>query len=273
MGDLRYVLLSNPVDEVAFALPGASAASLVPALRTCLEKGVTARLVLEVPDIEIDRPKFESLGGLPVVSFERVPTPGLGIVAKRLIDIAGALVGLIACGLVYVLYGPRIRRQSPGPVLFKQSRVGRNGRPLVLYKFRTMVDGAEAQRDALAKDNEMEGPVFKIKDDPRITPLGKRMRARHLDELPQFWSVLKGEMSLVGTRPPTPDEVACYDFEHHARLGWKPGLTGMWQVNGHVKRFEDIVRLDRQYIESWSLGLDFKILAQTVRKVVRAQGV
>jgi lipopolysaccharide/colanic/teichoic acid biosynthesis glycosyltransferase len=120
----------------------------------------------------------------------------------------------------------------------------------------------------------MQGPIFTVRDDPRMTPLGRHLRARHLDELPQFWNVVRGDMSLVGTRPPTPDEVARCDLSHHARLGWKPGLTGTWQVNGNgkVKSFEDVVRLDRQYVDNWSLGLDLKILAQAVRKVPRTEG-
>jgi exopolysaccharide biosynthesis polyprenyl glycosylphosphotransferase len=272
LADLPRILVARPVDEVAFALPAAASAALGPALRTCVEKGVTARVILDVPACDRGHVRFESLDGLPVMSVHTTPPPGLQLVLKRVFDITGAIVGLVLCGLLYVVYGMRIRRQSPGPLLFRQTRIGQNGRPFVLYKFRTMVDGAERRQASLAAANELEGPVFKIRDDPRVTPLGKRMRARHLDEFPQFWNVLAGDMSLVGTRPPTPDEVARYDLRHHARLAWKPGLTGMWQVNGSVRSFEDIVRLDREYIENWSLGLDLKILARTLRKMIRAEG-
>jgi exopolysaccharide biosynthesis polyprenyl glycosylphosphotransferase len=273
LADLRRILLTHPVDEVAFALPAAASATLGAAVQACVEKGVTARVILDLPGVERGHVQFEALDDLPVMSVHTTPAPGLQLVFKRLFDIAGAVLGLGLCGILYALYGLRIRRQSPGPLLFRQTRIGQNGRQFVLYKFRTMVDGAEGRQASLADANELEGPVFKIRDDPRVTRVGKRMRARHLDEFPQFWNVLAGDMSLVGTRPPTPDEVARYDFRHHARLAWKPGLTGMWQVEGRVENFEDIVRLDREYIENWSLRLDLKILARTVRKMVRAEGV
>ena len=272
--DLREILVSRPVDEVAFALPGAPAELLAPALRICLEKGVTARIVVDVPEVHHRHMSVEMLRDLPVLSFPATPPLGAAIVLKRAMDVLGALAGLAVFGIVYCLYGRRIRRESPGPVLFKQTRIGQNGRRFVLYKFRTMANGAQAEQTRLARANEMHGPIFKVKDDPRITPVGRSLRARYLDELPQFWNVLRGEMSLVGTRPPTPDEVDRYHLSDHGRLAWKPGLTGMWQVNGNrdVPDFDDVVRLDREYIENWSLGLDLKILARTVGKVLRAEG-
>jgi lipopolysaccharide/colanic/teichoic acid biosynthesis glycosyltransferase len=214
------------------------------------------------------------LRDLPVLSFPTTPPLGAAIAVKRAMDVLGAVAGLVVFGVVYCLYGWRIRRESPGPVLFKQARIGQNGRWFVLYKFRTMANGAQTEQARLAGTNEMQGPMFKMRDDPRITPVGKRLRARYLDELPQFWNVLRGEMSLVGTRPPTPEEVASYHLSDHGRLAWKPGLTGLWQVNGsgEVQNFDDVVRLDREYIEKWSLGLDLMILARTVGKMIRAEG-
>ena len=193
---------------------------------------------------------------------------------KRVIDVAGAIAGLAAFGVAYLWYAPRIRRESPGPALFSQRRVGLNGRLFRLYKFRTMFLETPEDPRALASLNEMRGPIFKIRDDPRITPLGKKLRARHLDELPQVWNVLRGEMSLVGTRPPTVDEVEHYRPHHRRRLSMKPGITGLWQISGNeaVSDFETIVELDCRYIDSWSLWLDLRILGRTVVKVLGASG-
>jgi exopolysaccharide biosynthesis polyprenyl glycosylphosphotransferase len=271
--DLRACLMAWPVDEVAFAVP-AGWASVGPAVHTCLEKGVTARVVLDTPEAWRGRASVEMLDDLPVLSYQTTPPPSAAMVAKRCIDVVGALVGLLACVVAYCTFGRRIRRASGGPVMFRQTRIGQNGRPFTLYKFRTMRMGAETERSALVAANAMQGPLFKVRDDPRVTPVGRMLRARYLDELPQFWNVLRGDMSLVGTRPPTPDEVARYDLRHHARLAWRPGLTGMWQVkgNGAVRSFEDVLRLDREYVENWSLRLDLAILARTVRKVLHAEG-
>jgi exopolysaccharide biosynthesis polyprenyl glycosylphosphotransferase len=272
--DLPGILVARPVDEVAFAAEELSLADLQNAVTVCAEKGVTARVVLDLPGVDVVSAAVEALDGLPVLSFQSTPAPGFDVLAKRAMDILGGLTGLAVFAIAYCLYGPRIRRTSRGPVLFKQTRVGQNGRPFVLYKFRTMVEGADRGLTALGACNQMIGPIFKIRDDPRVTPIGRWLRARHLDELPQFWNVLRGDMSLVGTRPPTLDEVGRYELRHHSRLAWKPGLTGMWQVagNGRIDDFDDVVRLDREYVRRWSLGLDLKILAKTIGKVVRAEG-
>jgi lipopolysaccharide/colanic/teichoic acid biosynthesis glycosyltransferase len=190
---------------------------------------------------------------------------------ERIIDVMGAAIGLVACAIAYLWYGLRLRREAGDSVLFRQQRVGQNGRRFMLCKFRTMCAGAEQIKAGLGGQNEMSGPIFKLKDDPRVTPTGRNLRRRHLDELPQFWNVLKGEMSLVGTRPPTGDETAAYLEHHHRRLSMKPGLTGLWQLNGNgvVKDFEEVVKLDCEYIDNWSLWLDCKIVAKTVAKVMR----
>jgi lipopolysaccharide/colanic/teichoic acid biosynthesis glycosyltransferase len=185
--------------------------------------------------------------------------------------VIGATLGLCACVIAYICYGRRLRRESGASVLFRQERVGWNGRRFTLYKFRTMRADSEQLKAALDARNEMNGPIFKLKDDPRVTPTGRKLRRRHLDELPQFWNVLRGDMSLVGTRPPTDDETAAYLEHHQRRLSIKPGLTGLWQLNGNgaVKDFEDVVKLDCEYIDNWSLWLDAKIVAKTVTKVMR----
>jgi len=190
-----------------------------------------------------------------------------------LIDNLGALVGLGVFSVMYLYYAPKIRRDSPGPAIFRQTRVGKHGRLFILYKFRTMYQDAEKLLQTLTAQNQMNGPIFKIKNDPRITTLGQRLRSSHVDELPQFWNVFRGDMSLVGTRPPTPEEVAQYLPSHHRRLSMKPGLTGLWQLNGNqVSDFAEIVRLDCQYIDEWSLYLDLKILVKTIQKTIRGTG-
>lgn len=196
------------------------------------------------------------------------------LLIKRIMDIAGALVGLVFAGIALIIFGPIIKHQSPGPIFFKQTRVGKNGRRFKLYKFRSMCVDAEAKQKELEKDNEMKGNMFKVADDPRIFPIGKFMRKYSIDELPQFFNILKGDMSLVGTRPPTEQEFVQYEAHHRARLGIKPGLTGMWQVSGrsNIKDFEEVVNLDTAYISNWNLGMDFRILVKTIAVVLKGNG-
>ena len=193
---------------------------------------------------------------------------------KRLMDIAGGIVGLALTAIAFVIFAPIIKIQSPGPVFFKQVRIGKNGRRFNFYKFRSMYVDAEERKAELMKDNEMSGNMFKMENDPRIIPIGHFMRKYSIDELPQFWNVLKGDMSLVVTLPPTEDEFLNYEYHHKARLGIKPGLTGMWQVSGRsdITDFEDVVALDTQYISNWSLGLDIMLLFKTIGVVLTGKG-
>jgi exopolysaccharide biosynthesis polyprenyl glycosylphosphotransferase len=193
---------------------------------------------------------------------------------KRAMDIVGSLIGLLFTGIAFLIFAPIIKLQSPGPVFYSQTRIGKNGRPFEIYKFRTMVVGADTMQAELMSQNEMNGHMFKMKEDPRIFGIGKFMRKFSIDELPQFYNVLKGEMSLVGTRPPTEEEFANYDLHHKARLSIKPGLTGMWQVSGRnqIHDFEEIVRLDTHYISNWSLGMDCRILFKTIIVVLTGKG-
>ena len=273
--DLPDVLHREPTDEVLFTVSPQDFSAVEPCLELCQEMGITSRVLFDLPRRAWTTEQLDWFEGQGVLSLEPVRRGLAALACKRLIDVAGALAGLAAFGVAYVWYASRIRRDSPGPALFSQPRVGFNGRLFRLYKFRTMFHappGVAGQ--SLAGRNEMRGPIFKVKDDPRITPLGKRLRARHLDELPQFWNVLRGEMSLVGTRPPMVDEVERYRPHHRRRLSMKPGITGLWQLNGNeaVSDFEKIVELDCQYIDSLSLWLDLRILGRTVVKVLQASG-
>ena len=176
--------------------------------------------------------------------------------------------------VVMLFIAPAVKLESPGPLIFKQKRVGKNGRYFYIYKVRSMYQDAEARKAELMEKNEMKGFMFKMTDDPRITKVGKFIRSTSIDELPQFWNVLKGDMSLVGTRPPTVDEWELYEPHHRARMSFRPGLTGMWQVSGrsNITDFEEVVKLDTQYISEWSLRLDVKILWQTVWSVFKSDG-
>jgi lipopolysaccharide/colanic/teichoic acid biosynthesis glycosyltransferase len=205
---------------------------------------------------------------------ETVPVGAIALAVKRLMDVAASVVGLVFCGFAYVMLARRIKRETRGSVIFRQTRVGRNGRLFTLYKFRTMDASAEEQHEELLEQNEMKGHIFKIRHDPRITPLGRTLRKLYIDELPQFWNVFRGEMSLVGTRPPTPSEVACYEPHHQRRLSMKPGVTGLWQLYGNdeVTDFEEIVELDCRYIDTWSLLQDCRIIFRTILRVARGGG-
>ena len=214
------------------------------------------------------------VGKYATVSFARNIYSTRQFIAKRALDLVGSTVGLVILGISYIFVAPLIKFDSKGPVFFVQKRVGKNGEIFDFYKYRSMYIDAEERKAALMKDNEMEGPMFKMKDDPRITKVGKFLRKTSIDELPQFWNVFKGDMSLVGTRPPTEQEFKEYEAAHKCRLAMVPGITGMWQVSGrsNIKEFDDIIKLDMQYIDNWSIWLDIKILFQTVGAVFTGRG-
>ncbi|WP_211176210.1 exopolysaccharide biosynthesis polyprenyl glycosylphosphotransferase [Brasilonema sp. UFV-L1] len=212
---------------------------------------------------------IESQGETPSKSqLEELPTthPSVRSWMKRFIDIIGSLVGLAITGILLIPIAAAIRLDSPGPIFFSQTRCGWMGRRFRIWKFRSMYIDAEARRAELEKQNQVQGAFFKIDNDPRITKVGNFLRRTSLDELPQFWNVLKGEMSLVGTRPPTPDEVERYEVPEWQRLDVKPGMTGEWQVNGRstIRKFEDVIRLDLQYQKNWNLMYDLKLIFRTV---------
>ena len=210
----------------------------------------------------------EEIAGYMVLSSSINIVSSWQLLVKRLMDIAGGLVGCIFTGIIYIFIAPIMKVKSPGPVFFSQVRMGKNGKPFKIYKFRSMyMDAEERKKELMEKNNIKDGLMFKMDDDPRIIKgIGHFIRKTSLDEFPQFWNILKGDMSLVGTRPPTMDEWDKYELHHRRRLAIKPGLTGMWQVSGRseITDFEEVVELDTKYIEQWSIGLDIKILFKTV---------
>lgn len=268
---LEYVR-TNVVDEVFII--GNTRTSSEALADELLELGVTVHFSLVHESYLRPNKVVEKCGRYLVMTTSMKIASRRELFAKRLMDIVGSLVGLVLMGIAFIIFAPIIKIQSPGPVFFAQTRVGKNGRKFKFYKFRTMVVDAEAKKKELEAQNEMQGQMFKMEDDPRIIPIGKFMRKFSIDELPQFWNILKGEMSLVGTRPPTVDEFEQYELHHKARLGIKPGLTGMWQVSGRneVTDFEEVVSLDTTYISNWSLGLDIKILFKTIQVVLTGKG-
>lgn len=196
------------------------------------------------------------------------------VLVKRLIDIVGAVIGLLLTGAVGLVLAPFLLMESPGPLIFKQKRVGVNGRIFDFYKFRSMYADAEERKKELMQQNEMQGLMFKMENDPRVTKVGAFIRKTSIDELPQFWNVLKGDMSLVGTRPPTIDEYQQYSYYQKRRISFRPGITGLWQISGRsdIKDFDEVVKLDLEYIDNWSLVLDFKIIFKTVGVVLCRDG-
>ena len=265
--------LAHVVDEVLLNI-NVSEAERTNLVDRFLEMGVTVHIQLNLSEQELPNSYVEQIGECSVLTTSIKTASTLQVFIKRTMDILGGLVGLLGTGILMVIFGPIIYIQSPGPIFFTQTRVGKNGRKFRIYKFRSMYMDAEERKKELMEQNKMNGLMFKMDDDPRIIPIGKFIRKFSIDEFPQFWNVLKGDMSLVGTRPPTVDEYEQYDPHHKVRLSIKPGLTGMWQVSGRsdITDFDDVVKLDNQYIREWSIRLDIKILFETVGAVLRSKG-
>ena len=235
------------------------------------EMGVTVHLKLANRiDLAANKQFVENLGRYTVLTTSIRTVSTWELFLKRLMDILGGIVGCILTGILFLILAPMIYHESPGPIFFGQTRIGKNGKKFTCYKFRSMYLDAEERKKELMAQNEMDGLMFKMKDDPRITKVGKFIRKTSIDELPQFWNVLKGDMSLVGTRPPTVDEFEQYSAYHKKRLCQKPGLTGVWQVSGRstITDFEEIVQMDVDYIDHWSIWRDIGILIKTVWLVV-----
>lgn len=270
--DLFEYLRTNVVDEIF--LDGNTRISEENLAGRLVEQGLTVHVSLIHTNNLMPNKIIETYGDYVVLTTSMHIANNRQVFFKRLIDIVGSIVGLVLALIAFIIFAPIIKIQSPGPVFFSQIRIGKNGRRFRFYKFRTMYMDAEERKAELMAQNEMDGNMFKLENDPRIIPIGHFLRKYSIDELPQFWNVLKGDMSLVGTRPPLEDEYENYALHHKARLSIKPGLTGMWQVSGRsdITDFEEVVALDTQYISNWSLGLDMKILFKTIAVVFSGKG-
>lgn len=245
-------------------------------LAKVMEMGITVHIKLAAATDLTENKTVENIAGYTVLTSSVAMAGTKQLLAKRILDIIGGFVGCILTVVAFIIVGPIIKIKSKGPVFFKQRRVGKNGKQFTLYKFRSMYVDAEKRKEELADQNEVDtSQMFKIKEDPRIIKgIGPFIRKYSIDELPQFYNVLIGDMSLVGTRPPTVDEWNKYELHHRKRLAIKPGMTGMWQVSGRssIKDFEKVVALDTKYIMNWSIGLDLKILAKTFAVVFKGDG-
>ena len=263
-----------PLDEVFIYLPNANKKTIGNIVNAFQMMGVVCHYNIDVADLHVNVRTIDNLAGFNVVTYSMNPIDYNKRMLKRGMDMLGALVGSLITIVLYPFIAIAIKAESKGPVLFKQKRVGRNGRVFSIYKFRSMYMDAEERKKELEAQNEMNGLMFKMDNDPRITKVGAFLRKTSLDELPQFFNILKGDMSLVGTRPPTVDEYERYNFHYKRRLSMTPGLTGMWQVSGRseITDFDDVVKYDLEYIDHWSLTLDVKILFQTVGVVLMRKG-
>lgn len=273
---------NNVVDEVLFWGTGKNI-NIQNLLEECAVMGVTVHVAVDGLAAISGETTVEKVADVPVVSSSIKLVSGSDVLLKRLVDIVGSLIGLVITIMAAIIIGPAIFFADPGPIFFGQKRVGRNGRTFTMYKFRSMYKDAEKRKAELMEKNEMQGLMFKMEHDPRIIGSGKDgtkkgigwfIRTFSIDELPQFFNVLKGDMSLVGTRPPTIDEWEQYDISHRVRMRVKPGITGLWQVSGRndISDFEEVVKLDSEYIRSWSLMNDLKILVKTIKVVVLREG-
>lgn len=276
--DFEKILRNCYVEEVFFCIPRKvmnEGFKIDPYIQICEEMGRPARVFLNISSAtRFAKWEYHDFMEHPTLISHTVELDPDQILFKRIFDVCGSLVGVGLLILMYPVLALLIKLTSSGSVFFKQVRVGKNGKRFIIFKFRSMTNDAEKRKKDLEKENELEGAVFKMKNDPRVTSIGKILRKLSLDEFPQFINVLKGEMSLVGTRPPTPEEVSEYQKWHHRRMSIKPGLTGMWQVSGRnsITDFNEIVRLDLKYIDSWNILLDVEILIKTVLVIFKRDG-
>ena len=272
--ELPYILEQGEIDEVIFAVSGDASVNLKDYINMVRQMGIEARILPSLWDLDSDRVQVEQFQGIPFLALQVNNFNAAGLFYKRILDIVGGLVGSFIFLAVYPFIAIAIKLDSPGPVLFKQERIGKNGRILQLLKFRSMYQDAEERKKELLAQNRMSGFMFKVDNDPRVTAVGRFLRQTSLDEFPQFANVLRGEMSLVGTRPPTSDEVEQYSYSHRRRISAKPGITGLWQISGRnkIKDFERVVELDCTYLENWRFWDDVKILFKTIFVVLRRKG-
>jgi exopolysaccharide biosynthesis polyprenyl glycosylphosphotransferase len=271
--DLEQVLHSQIIDEVAICLPFAKEELIEQCAYLCEQEGKIVRMPIAPVERVLTVGRFESVDGVGIYTLANGPDRAAGLMLKRVLDVAGSAFLLVVLSPVLALMAVLVKLDSRGPALFRQERVGLHGRTFQVLKFRSMCSDAEQRLEELRRHNRIKGHAFKLDQDPRITRVGRFLRRSSLDELPQLLNVLRGDMSLVGPRPPLPSEVANYDVWHRRRLSMKPGMTGLWQVGARrSQEFDEWVEQDLEYIDSWSLWLDFKIIARTVPAVLSGTG-
>ena len=276
LGDVNEIetyLHGNVIDEVVVFLAPDDAALVEPITRLCEEEGRVVRIPLLDRGLTLPGGRTEDFDGIPVLSLAYGPDRIIAMVAKRMLDIVLAIIGLIVLSPLLLLVAVVIRLREGPPALFHQVRVGLHGRLFEIVKFRTMVADAEERYDEVSASSDTKGPAFKMRQDPRVTRLGLLLRRTSIDELPQLWNVLRGDMSIVGPRPAPPREVAGYDIWHRRRLSMKPGITGLWQVEARFDdEFDNRAKLDLAYIDRWSIWLDLKIIVRTIPALVANPG-
>jgi exopolysaccharide biosynthesis polyprenyl glycosylphosphotransferase len=271
--DVAQALKTYAIDEIIFTDVISVMPQIEEIILICADQGVRTTIAADIFSIGLMKSEISYFGGMPLIHFQTPPGDDWKLALKRFIDIVISAVGLIILSPFFLLLALGVKL-SGGPIFFRQTRMGLNGRLFQMYKFRSMKVGAERELSNLKTNNEMSGPAFKMRDDPRVTPFGRFMRRFSLDELPQLWNVLLGDMSLVGPRPPIPGEVSMYDRKSRRRLSMRPGLTCTWQVSGRneISDFQDWVALDLQYIDNWSLTRDLALLLKTIPAVLLGTG-
>ena len=272
--DVRRIIGRGEMHEVIVALPANRHAQILGIIDGCRESGVDFKLVPDLFEMRFNEVRIDALNGVPLIGVKDVALRGFNLVLKRALDIFLAIGALVVASPLILISAALVKATSPGPVIFRQQRVGKGGHVFTCYKFRTMFRDAEHRLEEIRHLNEMGGDVtFKMRDDPRQTRVGKLLRRTSLDELPQIVNILRGDMSWVGPRPPTPAEVARYSDWHRKRLDVTPGLTGLWQVSGRSElSFDEMVKLDIYYAENWSLGMDTSIILRTIPAVLKREG-
>lgn len=274
-GNLYEISTQMLLDEIFISLPEYGHGQIKEMIAAFESMGVVCHYAVDFIEVEDGSERMiENFGGYAVISYSLNYFDVRRLIIKRIMDIMGGLIGLLLTALITPFVALAIKAESPGPVFFSQVRIGKNGRRFKIYKFRSMYVDAEERKKELEAQNELSGPMFKMENDPRITKVGKFLRKTSIDETPQFYNILVGQMSLVGTRPPTEDEFEQYSMYYKRRLSIRPGLTGMWQVNGRseVTDFDDVVKYDLEYIDNWSLGLDIKLIMKTFTSVLFHKG-
>ncbi len=273
LDNLPSAIQEHAIDQVIITLPWQYHHKTVRLVAESEQAGVRARVVPDLFQLSLGGTDVEAVNGIPLISIKQTTLTGFNLALKRAVDLMICVLGMIVLSPIWLLISVAIKLDSPGPVFFRQERIGRHGKPFIVYKFRSMYQDAEARVEQLRAQNEADGPLFKIRDDPRRTRVGRFIRRTSLDELPQLINILRGEMSVVGPRPGLQSEVEQYQPWHRKRLEVQPGLTGLWQVSGRSNlTFDEMVMLDIYYAENWSLGLDFRLILRTIPQFIFGNG-